>query len=209
MSVTPSPVGVPAPVQPGPCAQVLSAKGGIFCATHGQRLPWTPPDGCAFVATLLCHVCGRDAVPLRARFSWTYLCPRCTRIETTLAEPFGVPALTPHEGQNWTWAATLFGRTFPERVPQPERTVGEISVRTVYPALPDALGPLIEHGRTVFRGLGLDVDVPLQEWLVRHPASGRASALAYQEYATARHPWLYPLVDDLLDTGYLTRVAEG
>jgi hypothetical protein len=63
---------------------------------------------------------------VRHRFTWTFLCSACTRIDTTLAAPFGATALTPHTGQSGAQAATLFGRRNPDRVHQTEAV--EVSV---------------------------------------------------------------------------------
>jgi hypothetical protein len=83
---------------------------GVVCETHGAGTPWHTPPGCTLPAATPCHICLRDIVPARHRFSWTFLCSACTRIEATLAAPFGATALTPHTGQSDTQAATVFGQ---------------------------------------------------------------------------------------------------
>ncbi|HEY4752627.1 MAG TPA: hypothetical protein VIH37_05030, partial [Candidatus Limnocylindrales bacterium] len=92
----------------------------LVCAVHGVRRPWDRRGECGAGPATLCQVCLREVVPCADRFSWTFLCPTCERIETTLAAGFYAPALTPHRGQSGTQAATLFGRRYPDRVHQLE-----------------------------------------------------------------------------------------
>ena len=168
----------------------------LACAVHGPRAPWYTPSGCAAGPATLCQVCLRQVVPCAGPFSWTLLCPTCTRIETRLARPFGVAGLTPHTGQSDTQAETLFALQFPDRVRGPEvverrRQGGATWVSATHQA-PD-VSPLhlpLRHAGAELVLLGCTARGPVTGWLDGHPASARASAAAYQRYAAEQHAWL-------------------
>ncbi|RHA42632.1 hypothetical protein [Cellulomonas rhizosphaerae] len=110
--------GIPAGAS---CTRMLTfPSGSLTCADHGSSAPWHIPPGCSLRAATLCQVCLRAVVPVRGRFSWTFLCETCTRIEAVLAEPFAAVALTPHVGQSGAQRSTLFGRLHQDDVYQLE-----------------------------------------------------------------------------------------
>jgi hypothetical protein len=182
------------------------------CEIHGAATPWHTPPGCTLPAATLCHICLRGIVPVRHRFTWTLLYPTCTRIETTLAAPFGATTLTPHTGQSDTQAATLFGRRNPDHVHQTQ--VVELVVIDDRPSTAtrdrldgsDPLTRLKAHAATQLASMTSSRG-RFGEWMLTFPASARASAEAYLQYAETQHPWIIDLIPPLHDVDWLTAIA--
>lgn len=196
------------------CAWMLNPPGLVLaCTIHGVRTPADLSSECGSGPAVLCHVCLRAVVPCRNRFSWTFLCPTCSRIERELAAPFGAPALTPHEGWPGTQAATLFGRIFPDLVFQEvvdHLTVGPGHIHAVTHDELDGPNPVLllgDHGRSALAQLGCDRPVLVEEWLAQHPSSPLASAEAYVAYVTRSHDWLLRTVPRITDIAWLTALA--
>lgn len=188
----------------------------LVCAVHGKRTPSHPRRECGAGPAVLCHVCLCEVVPCVERFSWTFLCPTCTGIETSLAAPFGASALTPHRGQSGTQADTLFGHRFPDRVHQPKVELHPIPGSGVQRLVvrdhlegPSPLLLLQRHAEAEFALLGLDAPRPVTDWLSKRPSSPRASAEGYQRYAFWQHDWLLEVIPRLRDLEWLTGVAAG
>lgn len=185
----------------------------LHCASHGPAYPWSTPRGCSLKAATLCHVCLRDIVKVTHRFSWTFLCTRCTQIESNLARPLGSSAMTPHTGQSGDGSSTVFGRRFPSGVSQV--VIDELIVRDGVERVstrdhlegPNPLERLNEHARELATTMSSAV-TNVDEWLLTYPASDRASAEAYLRYATNQHPWIVELIPEVSDADWLASLAS-
>ena len=192
---------------------------GLVCSAHDQfTAPWCKAAGCRLPVACLCHVCAREAVPVAGRFSWSFLCRTCTRIERALAAPYGLGAATPHRGQQESSRETLFGHLHPERVDHEDVSIavsdgGTLSVKIneVKPPEGSSTSGLVSffRARTQRMGERFDHDVPWVQWQEQFPATAGASAEAYQRYITEVHPWIESVEPRVADLGWLTQLAEA
>jgi len=205
---------------PAPCSWLVRLPGAtLVCSAHDQfTAPWCQAAGCRLPVACLCHVCAREAVPVAGRFSWSFLCRTCTRIERALAAPYGLGAATPHRGQQESSRETLFGHLHPERVDHEDVSIavsdgGTLSVKIneVKPPEGSSTSGLVSffRARTQRMGERFDHDVPWVQWQEQFPATAGASAEAYQRYITEVHPWIESVEPRVADLGWLTQLAEA
>jgi len=203
-----------------PCSWLVRLPGAtLVCAAHDQfTAPWCKAPGCRLPVACLCHICAREAVPVAGRFSWSFLCRTCTRIERALAAPYGLGATTPHRGQQETSRETLFGHLHPERVDHEDVSIGvsdggmlSVRINEVEPPDGSPKSGLFSFSRANAQRMGerFDRDVPWVQWQDQFPASARASAEAYQRYVTEVHPWIESVEPRVADLGWLTQLAEA
>lgn len=219
-----SPDGTTPRGAPRPCSWLLRvASGGLVCEAHPvDTLPWSRPRDCALPVATACHLCGREAVAIRSRFSWTFACPTCRRIDRALALPYGARSMTPLEGQDGENRGTMFERVHPDLADRTHRTESTstgrlvVSITDDVPASATGLVRLrrFRVERLVAMASALDPEpvgpfVNWARWQQAFPASAAASAAAYQEFVRTAHPWIDSVEPRVADLEWLITLATG
>lgn len=201
---------------------VAPVSARLVCVRHDEfTAPWRHAPGCCLPVALLCAICAREAVEVRYRFGWTFLCRRCTAIDREIARPLGTGELTPHRSPCFE-GATVFGRLFPARradrqaVPTTDARGGapEASQREADPD--SALMQLLAFGKAQARHLATTVPEPhhapgkplWDDWMLTHPVSAHASATAFQRFVEEVHPWIASVEPRVADAAWLAELAE-
>ncbi|MDT0166071.1 hypothetical protein Q9R32_10920 [Actinotalea sp. AC32] len=195
------------------CVRVVDLDdAGLACGTHpGTPRPWARV--CDLPVASVCAACARRVVPIRHRFSWSFLCGTCSALDRAIAAPYGAASLTPHHGQADADRGTLWARLFPDRAPTTEVSIGrhgDFVTRTVVGS--DAWQARLGGHRstavaTVATSAGLAGTVAWERFAAIAPASPDATAAGYLAYVTAVHPWVDSVEPRLADLAWLTELV--
>ncbi|MGV8965547.1 MAG: hypothetical protein ACOH2F_04650 [Cellulomonas sp.] len=132
MSPAASPISaVQPPLAAPPCAWLLRpTSGGLVCAAHPVGAsPWFRPRDCDLPVASLCRVCSRAVVPIRSRFSWSFACLTCRRVDAALAAPYRASSMIPLEGSAEANRGTVYERLHPALADRTRRTESVVDRR--------------------------------------------------------------------------------
>ncbi|GGC13745.1 hypothetical protein [Cellulomonas carbonis] len=199
---------------PAACVRVVDLDdAGLACGTHpGTPRPWARV--CDLPVASVCASCARRVVPIRHRFSWSFLCGTCSALDRAIAAPYGAAALTPHHGQADEDRGALWARLFPDRAPGTRVSIGrDGDVHTQTIAGTDAWHARLGAHRTaavaaVATAAGLAGTVEWTRFAAAAPTSPEATAAGYLAYVTAVHPWVDSVEPRVADLAWLTAVVE-
>ena len=208
----------------------------LSCAVHDPDAVGAPGAAgrCALRRAKVCRLCVREVMPVHPGSSGSLCCGRCQRLDRALARQVGASTMTPLDGHGSSARWSLFGRLFPDRVPQEVEEVvtradgSTMTVTVVVQPEPHPLALLTEHGGALGLAMAqaaVEVDggpaslrdggeggghlVRWDEWARCFPASDEASARAYQRYVAQVHPWIDTVEPRVADHEWLAGLLRG